>query len=397
MEQIQVRMLGEFSLQAGDQVISDTNNRTRKVWSVLAYLIYHRGKVISQKKLISMFWGDERSTNPDNVVRITFHRIRSQLDKLWEGAGKELIVNKDAGYIWNDQADIRVDVECFDALCSQKAQSPAERIARLEEALAMYGGDFLEKQSSDIWVIPVSTHFHNMYVGAAMEAARLLMDSGEHEKAIGICQKAIRSEPYHEELHQMLIRHLAAAEDKEGASQVYESLRKRLFDDFGIQPSEETKAVFRNAVRAPGEQLLSIDAVMQQLYEKEAKPGALLCDYDCFKVLCYVESRDMERYGNISHVALISVGSRDGQSLSRRSTQRIMEQLGDQIGTNLRRGDVYSRCSIHQYIILLYGANYENSCMVCRRLLGAFKRAHPHVTAQINYMVQPLGPGIHMP
>jgi hypothetical protein len=96
-------------------------------------------------------------------------------------------------------------------------------------------------------------------------------------------------------------------------------------------------------------------------------------------------------------VALISVGIREGQSLSRRSIQRIMEQLGQQIGMNLRRGDVYARCSAHQYIILLSKANYENSCMVCRRVLGAFNRAHPHVTAQIHYMVQPLSPSASMP
>ena len=78
-------------------------------------------------------------------------------------------------------------------------------------------------------------------------------------------------------------------------------------------------------------------------------------------------------------------------------TQAILEQLGEQIGMNLRRGDTYSRCSVHQYIILLPKANYENSCMVCRRVLGAFNRAHPHVTAQINFMVQPLTPGISVP
>ena len=74
-----------------------------------------------------------------------------------------------------------------------------------------------------------------------------------------------------------------------------------------------------------------------------------------------------------------------------------MEQLGEQIRLNLRRGDTFSRCSISQYIIMLPHANYENSCMVARRILGAFNRIHPHVSANLHYMVQPLSPSICVP
>ena len=397
MEQLHIRMLGGFSIQAGDKTVSDANNRTKKVWSLLAYLICQRGKVISQKKLISMFWGDESSNNPENVVRITFHRIRTQLDQLWPGAGKELVQYRDAGYVWNASVPVTVDAERFEELCGRKDSEPDARLVQLGEALDLYVGDFLEKQSSDVWVIPIATHYHNLYIQAALETVKLYSEKQEHGKAAAVCRQAIVSDPYHEELHQLLIRELAADGDQEGAGRVYEALAKKLFDDFGIRPSEETKAVYRQAVHSPSETSLSMDAVMEQLREKETKSGAFLCDYDYFKVLCHVESRSMERYGYASHVVLLSVDSGNGKTLSRRSINRVMEQLGEQIGMNLRRGDTYSRCSVHQYIILLPKANYENSCMVCRRVLGAFNRAHPHVTAQINFMVQPLTPGISVP
>ena len=76
---------------------------------------------------------------------------------------------------------------------------------------------------------------------------------------------------------------------------------------------------------------------------------------------------------------------------------RIMEQLGEQIRTNLRRGDTFSQCSVSQYILMLPHANYENSSMVARRVLGAFTRKHPHVTAKIHFMVQPLTPSVCVP
>lgn len=397
MKEIQVRMLGDFTIQAGENIVSDAGNRTKKVWALLAYLICHKGEIVSQKKLISLFWNDESSTNPENVVRITFHRARTQLDKLWPGAGKELIVYKDAGYTWNDQIPVWLDFEDFENLCSKKSESEENRLAALREALALYKGDFLEKQSSELWVIPVNTHFHNLFVSATMEAAELLSSRGYHRDAANLCRRAVGTEPYHEELHQLLIRALAAAGDQEAAAEVYQELSKRLFEEFGIRPSEETKAVYRKAVHAPGEKTLSMDTIMEHLREHESKSGALRCDYDYFKVLCHVESRAMERYGNAAHVLMLSVSSGSGTNLTRCSIHRIMEQLGEQIGKNLRRGDTYSQCSMHQYIILLPRANYENSVMVSRRILGAFKRVHPHVTAQIHYMVQPLSPNVIVP
>ena len=133
--------------------------------------------------------------------------------------------------------------------------------------------------------------------------------------------------------------------------------------------------------------------LLEHLQEAEYVPGAMQCDYDYFKVLCFAESRAMERSGNATHVALLSVAG--GQS--REALEETMLQLGEQLRMNLRRGDTFSRCSLSQYIMMLPKANYENSCMVCRRCIGAFQRAHPRSSVKINYMVQPLGPRINVP
>ena len=398
MEPISVRMLGEFSLQAGAHVISDAGSRTKKVWSLLAYLICHRGRSVSQKKLIELLWGDDpASSNPENALRITFHRARTLLNQLWPNAGHDLILNRDSGYAWNDQIPATLDSDEFDRLCGAKPEDEDARLENCLAALALYKGDFLEKQSSETWVIPVSTHYHNLYLDTAMEAARLLSCRGRHSEAAAICRAAAAAEPYHEPLHQLLMETLAAGGDQKGAAAVYEALSRHLFDDFGIRPNEQTREVYRRCVHSPSDQALPMDVVLEHLQEPDAAAGAMECDYDYFKVLCYAEARAMVRRGNATHIVLLSLQSPAGASLTRRSQSRIMGQLGEQIRKNLRRGDVFSRCSVSQYIIMLPQANYENSCMVSRRLLAAFNRAHPHVTARITYLVQPLTAGICVP
>ena len=395
--EIRIRMLGEFSLSAGDNCISDAVGRSRKVWCLLACLVCNRPRTLSQQKLIELLWGDDTGSNPENALRITLHRLRTLLDGLWPSAGKELICYQDGGYGWNSRVSVALDCDAFEALI-QHPGSEEERLESYLAALELYRGEFLPKLSSELWVVPISTHFQNLFLQITLETARMLLERNRAAEAVSLCRRAAAAEPYHEPLHQILMRALSAAGDSKGAAAVYEALSKRLFDDFGIRPSEQTRAVYREAAHCPEDRTLPMDEVMEHLQEQTIHAGALICDYDYFKILCFAESRAMERSGNATHVALLSLTSGDpGKPLTKRSQDRIMGQLGEQLRLNLRRGDTIARCSVSQYIVMLPKANYENSCMVCRRILAAFHRAHPHVTAKVNYMVQPLTPSICVP
>ena len=393
MEPIYIRTFGEFSLRAGDHQISDNDTRARKNWLLLSYLLCHRGQTVSQKRLISLLWGDDPvSNNPENALRITFHRVRALLDALWPNAGKELILYRENGYSWNTQIPVELDCDRFEALCQENGDLP-----RLLEGIALYKGQILEKQSTETWVIPISTHFQNLYIHAVMQALPLLCAEKRYTEAVAICRAAVVAEPYHEPLHQQFLETLVAQGNVKAAQEVYEALRKRLFDDFGIHPSAQTRNVYRELVQSPSQTQLHLEEVLEHLQEPEHTAGAMECNYDDFKVLCYAQSRDMERSGNVTHVVLMSVASMDDKPLSKAALSRTMERLGQQVRLNLRRGDTFSRCSLSQYILMLPKANYENSCMVSRRLISAFQRVHPHVRVRINFMVQPLTSNLNVP
>ena len=398
MEPIQISMLGEFTLQTENTILRESGNRSRRIFSLLSFLICHRDHPVSQYKLIEQLWGDHTDiANPENTLRILLHRTRSQLDQLYEGAGRECILRKDGSYCWNPEIPVTVDYERFEKLCQKQSQEPEDRLKDLLEALRLYQGEFLARQSSDSWVIPICTHFQNLFLLASQEAAQLLFQRQRYEEAAEVCRRCLGVEPYSEPACQLLMQILAAMNNPKAAAEVYEGLSQRLFEDFGIRPSEETRSVYRNLVHSPGDRTMDMDEVLEHLQEPEAPPGALECDYDYFKMLCFAERRSIERSGAVTHVALLSITGTPVKPLSKRSRNRIMEQLGQTLRTNLRRGDVISQCSASQYIILLPKANYENSCMVCRRILAAFQRAHPHVSVRINHLVQPLTPNYCMP
>lgn len=49
-----VQMLGEFSITLNEKTITDSANRSKKVWLLLAYMIYCRSHSITPSDLINL-------------------------------------------------------------------------------------------------------------------------------------------------------------------------------------------------------------------------------------------------------------------------------------------------------------------------------------------------------
>lgn len=391
MDELKIQMLGGFSLRLGKRELQDTDTRSKKVWVLLAYLIIHREQTVTQRTLIDLLWGDETDPiNPENALRITMHRTRTLLEQLSPELGRGMILRRRGGYQWNGGGE--VDSERFEALCCQKSEDPDLRLRNLMEAISLYRGDYLPRQSGEVWVVSTAAYLHNLFISAAQEAVELLIQQGRSHEAAGVCRRCLALEPCHEGFCQELMQLLAAAGDRRGAAEVYDRLSKRLFDDFGISPSEETRAVYRAAAYSPEDRVLSIDDVMGNLRESDAPSGALQCDFDYFRILCHALSRTMERSGGAAHVVLLDVISTAEREMPRQTIDRVMGQLSQQIRLSLRRGDVFCQCSVSQFTVLLSRANFENCQMICDRILRNFRRAYPCVPIRIAYQIRPLSP-----
>ena len=390
---LQVQMLGQFTLRYGDRTISDSDDRSRRVWSLLAYMLYNHGRSFAQEELIHLYWSnDEKSADPGNALKSIFHRIRTALDKLQPGLGRLLIRRKAGRYFWNNAMPLSLDIEDFEAHfhAAEAAGDDDVRLTEYQAALALYAGDPLPRMTDEIWTIPIVAYYHSLYTRAAAGAIELLEKQERTAEAVALCRRAIHIEPYQEDLYEHLMRGLLRTGDMKGAMSVYEEMSEQLFAHFGVMPSETLRTLYRQATRTVNDRTLTMDEVCSQLAEPAPHGGAMVCEYDFFKILYRAEARSIARNGHSANICLLSVSGKDGEMLARRSLDPAMNNLQVLVQNNLRRGDAIARCSISQYIILLPQANYENSRMVADRLVSAFYRRYPHSPARLRYTVQPL-------
>ena len=390
---LQVQMLGQFTLRYGDRTISDSDDRSRRVWSLLAYMLYNHGRSFAQEELIHLYWSNgEKSADPGNALKSIFHRIRTALDKLQPGLGRLLIRRKAGRYFWNNAMPLSLDIADFEAHfhAAEAAGDDDVRLAEYQAALALYAGDPLPRVTDEIWTIPIVAYYHSLYTRAAAGAIELLEKQERTAEAVALCRRAIHIEPYQEDLYEHLMRGLLRTGDMKGAMSVYEEMSEQLFAHFGVMPSETLRTLYRQATRTVNDRTLTMDEVCSQLAEPAPHGGAMVCEYDFFKILYRAEARSIARNGHSANICLLSVSGKDGEMLARRSLDPAMNNLQVLVQNNLRRGDAIARCSISQYIILLPQANYENSRMVADRLVSAFYRRYPHSPARLRYTVQPL-------
>ena len=393
---ISVKMLGEFSIEWNGNTISDKNNRMRKVWLLLAYLIYNRTQQITQDHYISLLQSksSDDSTDPGANLKAMFFRLRSMLDQLGESAGHTLILRQSGSYVWNPDILLTLDTEVFEQLCQagNEASEPSEKLGHYLQALELYQGDFLPKLSAESWAMPLSAYYHQLYLDTTEKALALLETDARWSDIVHLCEHTLKIEAYQESIYQHLMRAQLALGESSEALHMYEEMSDLLFSTFGVMPSEESRALYRKAMRSENSYAIPAGEIRESLKELDAPKGALFCEYDFFKILYQAQARALVRSGDTIHIALFSIQGRGQKELSRRSLDRAAENLKELLISNLRQGDIITRCSSSQLLIMLPQANYENSCAVCERLLRAFNRQYPHTPADIKFCVQPLEP-----
>ena len=394
MEALQIQMLGKFVISTQDVKISDSDNRSRKLWVLLAYLLYHRRRVVTQEELIHLLWDEtEEGKNPAGALKTVFHRVRVMLDRLWPEAGRQLILYQNGGYRWNPDAPVSIDIDQFDDLCSNITDSE-EQYLQEYTAVLLYKGDFLGKLSSENWVIPIAAYYHNCYMKLLMDLLPKMLQQKQCDDAARLCRAASEVEPYDENIYYYWMKSLLGLNDRKGAAKIYEQFKKRLYLDFGMEPNEGMRELYHEAIKTDNGHAISIEDIINQLKEEDEKNCDLICEYDFFRVLYRAMVRYMVCSGIMVHIALISVESAEDEMISPRRLQKVMNMLEEQIRISLRLEDTATRCSNSQYIVMLPRIDYENSCRICEKIVKSYCRKHPHSDAAIKYAVYPMRPDL---
>lgn len=392
-KELRISMLGQFELQVDDVVINDGINRSRKMWNLLAYIVSHRDKLISQQEFINALWGDESGQNPVNALKTLLYRIRLLLTPLEKKYSAEFILSQRGSYSWNNAINCKVDVDKFEILCRRAADERLDEIKRISlyrEAMDIYRGDFLPKLSMEFWVIPLSVHYHSLYLTAVKRFVDLLDRNGLYIEISQVCTNAIAIDPLDEDLHCMQIRALLRQGKNSAALSQYEKATDILYRNLGIKPSDALRRLYVDIMRTNESLETDLGVIQDQLREAVAEPGAFVCEYGFFKEAYRLEIRRAARSGLAVFIGLFTVYTDTGEIPELSLLNPAMDQLLEAIKLSLRKGDVVSRYSGMQYVVMLPALTYEDGELVMNRIVNNFYKQIRRKPVKLHYRLQQL-------
>ncbi len=387
---VRICMLGQFKIFIGDQMIDDNISRSHKMWALLAYLIIHRQRSIPQEELISTLWPEEDNDNPANALKTLLYRTRASLIPLL-GEECQLILSQRGSYSWNHKLTCRIDAEEFDQLVTKAADRQLPSQVRKElysQAMELYQHDFLPKLSDQIWAISFTTYYHYLYLDSVFSYGALLLQDKEYTKITDLCNQAIQIEPCEEKLYVLLIKALLAQGNIPAALSHYETVSDILYRVLGVRPSEELQNLYQEIMKEQKGQETDLSVIQQDLREAIAAPGPFFCEYVFFRQVYRLEARRARRSGGIIQIALITLSLPDGSSPTPALVDKTMNQVWQVMQSCLRSGDVVTRYSSAQYVLLLPTASAEDAAMIVERIINAFKQKNRKRFLILNYKTQ---------
>ena len=118
--------------------------------------------------------------------------------------------------------------------------------------------------------------------------------------------------------------------------------------------------------------ITDVRQVQEELTEEIQKQEAYCQDYETFKSIYRFLERGIARSGQKACVILLTVVDGQGKSPLPFEKDMLMEKLGNDIGITLRLGDVYTRYSSSQYLLLVIDTTEGQADRIVARIRERF-------------------------
>ena len=354
---IRIQMMGEFVIYINERQADHMVNKSRKGLALIEYLIVGHGQPVSNQRLLSAFWGDERVTNPENALKTLISRVRAMLSQISPDLGGCIVADRGA-YHWECLPEMTIDLyELEDVFSRLQDTCDAERKRALyRRMMQLYRGPLLQKSELNEWVFPRATALHNQYIAGIYGYIEMLKQSEKAEdeqEIISVCRSALEREPFDDRIHIELMRALLKNNNATEAKAQFEEVMHLHYHYLNVKPSRELMEFYNEIVEASKNIEFNLETICRQLYQSRREQGAFVCDFPVFKEIFNLQIRNIERLDSTMFLAVIMVSKINGEQMGSIKQENVMHGLMEILRTNLRKGDVITHFSPTMVAMLL--------------------------------------------
>jgi WD40 repeat protein/DNA-binding SARP family transcriptional activator len=259
MARLHVRLYGAPSVLLKGERTADL--RSDKVRGLLAYLAIESGQAHRREKLAGLLWPDYTESSARTNLRRALADLRQAIGD-HSSIPPHLLIGQET-LQFNTGSDAFVDVLAFlqgvkDATADP---DPAASADGLERAIALCPAPFLDGFSiSDSppfeeWALLMREQLNRRTLQALQRLAAIRRSQGQLDAALAVAWRQVELDPWQEGAHRQLMELLALTGQRSAALAHYETCRRLLQSELGVEPSGQTQQLAERLRRedwAPG-------------------------------------------------------------------------------------------------------------------------------------------------
>ncbi|MCI8664576.1 MAG: hypothetical protein HFG69_15220 [Hungatella sp.] len=356
-----VKMFGGFSVRYGDEVLGFGRQRDSKFAQLFQILMTRPGMGFDKGAIMRFLYGREEVEVPNASLNNTIFRLRKYLETSPLPEGNYLILNE--GVLRFDiVVPVESDVWRFESIIQEfeREQDRQKKAEFCKDGFELYQGEFLPQLSSEQWVIEKSKDYKEMYFELLNYLLPYLKEERDYRSIENMSARATELYPF-EGWESWRIESLIALGHYKEAEKVYQETAAYVQEIGGFLSKNQQTRFYKlgDGMRHPEGRA---EDIRRYLMEQEGKEGAYSCTLpgflDCFRVV----KRTAARKGTICFILLLCTILDAGgcPADDREYCKKQGKKLCSSFKAYLRRGDIYTKYSESQYLLLCIGAGREN-------------------------------------
>lgn len=247
-----IQLLGGATIRLDDTAV--TGFASRKAEALFIYLACNP-RPHPRETLAALLWPENDQSRALANLSVALTSLRKQLDPYLLAERHTIAFNAAMAY----ELDAAVFQQAIRAAQEQQRDDKINRIgaARLETAVSLYQGDFLagfnlrHAPDFEAWTLLEQERLRQLYLNGLADLIRFCQQRGRFAEAIAYAQRLLAADPLQENIHCQLITLYLQTNQRPAALSQYEQCARVLDEELGVEPDEETTALYEQ-IKAEG-------------------------------------------------------------------------------------------------------------------------------------------------